>query len=151
MLTLPILKVLALHGFLEVSEKPLIGVVMLQSHASSDPEWTSKYSEHFIKIKYRRFFCYFFFKLKSQCGTSRSLKSRIIPACVVVTFKALFYSGLNYHDLWPFCLWHQLNVLKMTMTLCINLGLAPGKVQNKTHVFIECNEGQVKIKSRKTY
>lgn len=42
MLTLPILKVMALPGFLEVSEEPLMGMVMLQSHAFSDPERTRK-------------------------------------------------------------------------------------------------------------
>lgn len=80
-----------------------------------------------------------------------SPKSRITPTCFVVTFKALFYSALNYPDLWPFCLWHQLNVMETATILQTNLGLAPDRAQNKTHVFIKCSEGQVKMKSTKTY
>lgn len=63
MLTIPILKVLALPGFLEASEKPLLGMVMVQSHAFSDPESARKYSRHFVRRKHNRFFCYFLFFL----------------------------------------------------------------------------------------
>lgn len=49
MLTLLILKVLALPQFLVVSEKPLIGMMTLQSDAFSHSESIRKYLKHFIK------------------------------------------------------------------------------------------------------
>lgn len=60
--------------------------------------------------------------------------------------KVLFYS-----DLWPYCPLHQLNVTETTTIVQTNLWLALGEVQNKTHLFIKCSKGQVKMKSRNIF